>query len=262
MYKNLEWLWKTENDFLMVERQTKRFPYVEDIDVLGDKGKMPPQICEYWSFIQRRALPILELATELDELRCLVFEAHGYAQKLKEEKCRMKASYHLFFPDVIVDGPRAKKIRNHTVQRFKEYTSKSTDPMFWLERAMTFGHMNGFEYNRWEAVFDKTCCNEGCGSRMPFSDKHADVIDKDRKTHIPNLGADGKPRQRKVIEGRRLMPVGEYIFYRDPTKPPKVIYSDERTPEEWMNEARIRVPDNTPYAIGGKDDSELKKRKQ
>ena len=161
LYKNLSWLWAYENVFLMVERQTNRFPYVEDIDVLGDRGKMPPQICEFWSFMQRRALPILELATELQELRCLVFEANGFAQKKKEEKCRMKASYHLFFPDVIVDGSRAKKIRNHTVERFKQYTSKHTDPMFWLERMMTFGHMNGFENNRWEAVFDKTCCNEG-----------------------------------------------------------------------------------------------------
>ena len=85
---------------------------------------------------------------------------------------------------------------------------------------------------------------------MPFSDKHADIHPYDRQTGIRALV------EKKVIEGRRLMPVGEFIFYRDPTKEPEVIYSDERTPEEWLNAARIRIPDDTPYAIGGRDDSE------
>ena len=56
---------------------------------------------------------------------------------------------------------------------------------------------------------------------MPFSDKHADVNPSDHNG-VKRLDANGKPIQKKVIEGRRLMPVGEFIFYRDPTKEPKV----------------------------------------
>ncbi|KAF4726976.1 hypothetical protein FOZ63_027146, partial [Perkinsus olseni] len=169
LFHNKAWLYKNGIHTYISEIQTPIFPFIEDIDFEGTfhdiegSGDLDTIILdENLMFLKERVQALHLFFPDVSKLKCHVYSASGY-NKGKE---RWKSSFHLVWPDLIVDGTMAPTMRNVTVEHFEDLTRR--DPYFKLmfKRMMRF-----FDQNIWENVFDQTTASAKNGLRMPFCNK-------------------------------------------------------------------------------------------
>merc|ERR1719424_2153672 len=105
----------------------------------------------------------------IDKLRGIVYSASGH----NKGKDMLKSSFHLVWPQLIVDADRAPVIRHVTLGLFKKETLRQGSFLSHLQKRLLDLH----ESNNWELVFDSTTINARNGLRLPYSDKASMVID-------------------------------------------------------------------------------------
>ncbi|CAJ1333377.1 unnamed protein product, partial [Effrenium voratum] len=164
-------------------------------EVRGDPGQL----------MRERATVIKMLYPQIEELRCLVYSASGY----NKGKDMLKSSFHLVWPQLVVDPDSAPLIRELTLIVFKEKTNQKGHFLRTLQEQL----MKMDDSNEWELVFDKTTINATNGLRLPYNDKASKVPIEEDKAKI-KAGVLSKSAARKVtmIEKRPSKAVGELVF--------------------------------------------------
>ncbi|KAF4685755.1 hypothetical protein FOZ60_006165, partial [Perkinsus olseni] len=206
LFHNKAWLYKNGIHTYISEIQTPIFPFIEDIDFEGTfhdiegSGDLDTIILdENLMFLKERVQALHLFFPDVSKLKCHVYSASGY-NKGKE---RWKSSFHLVWPDLIVDGTMAPTMRNVTVEHFEDLTRR--DPYFKLmfKRMMRF-----FDQNIWENVFDQTTASAKNGLRMPFCNK-------------VSWHKDAEGRKQPRVEDRFSLPIGtiEFEFVRKEVDP-------------------------------------------
>ncbi|CAJ1327972.1 unnamed protein product, partial [Effrenium voratum] len=131
LFENIAWLAERNIYHYISERQTPRFPFIEDFDIQAevdwkepDPGQIRPDppdelilqkpqrdgdevFGDPGLFLKYRAMAIHMIYPQIENLYCLVYSASGY-NKGKE---MMKSSFHLVWPQLVVDPDRAPVIR-------------------------------------------------------------------------------------------------------------------------------------------------------
>ncbi|CAE7393652.1 unnamed protein product, partial [Symbiodinium pilosum] len=229
LFENIAWLYGKGIFHYISERQTPRFPFIEDFDIQAETdytakdprtGLPPPPDSLIMDFpsshnhdpgqlMKWRALAIHCLFPHLMSLRCLVYSASGY-NKGKE---LMKSSFHLVWPDLIVDPDTAAKLREVTLQMFTEQSKKTGTYLHDLLKKLFALH----ETNDWLNVFDKTTISATNGLRLPYNDKVSQVYrDPEDKERVKRGEiAKNKAPKVRVKENRYSKAIGEILFIFD-----------------------------------------------
>ena len=166
LFRYMAWIYKRGYDTFISEIQTSVFPLIEDIDcestIPMSNTSLIDEIFLGEKFIAERARALKIIYPQINEFKCYIYSSSGF----NKSKNRWKSSFHLVWPDVIVDGRLAPIIRQTAVEYFLYKTSWCT-----FFKRMQYRLMNHFEANIWENVFDQTTSNCMNGLRMPFSNK-------------------------------------------------------------------------------------------
>eukprot|EP00927_Polykrikos_kofoidii_P006037 TRINITY_DN12434_c0_g1_i6.p1 TRINITY_DN12434_c0_g1~~TRINITY_DN12434_c0_g1_i6.p1 ORF type:complete len:1128 (-),score=179.92 TRINITY_DN12434_c0_g1_i6:307-3690(-) len=251
LFENIAWLFPRNMFMYMSERQTSRFPFIEDLDIQCRKDWMewgenetpfPPDDLvmkkpnrdqngrvegQPGELMNRRAMAIHMVYPGIDELEAYVYSASGY----NKGKDLLKSSWHLVWPQLIVDADRAPVIRLVTLSLFGKETAKPGSWLQTLQRRFVDLH----ESNVWELVFDNTTINARNGLRLPYSDKAsmviADPADK-AKVKAGTLSKSKAPKKR-MLEGRPSKAVGviKFVFEKDPETG-----TDRLASSEWIKD--------------------------
>lgn len=168
LFAHMAWIYKRGYDTFISEIQTPLFPLIEDLDMesslpMTDTSHMDSMFLDQsLSFIKERARALKVMYPDHSEFTCYVFSSSGF----NKSKGRWKSSFHLVWPDLIVNGELAPIIRQTTVEYFI-YQSQ-TSVYFKHMQSRLVGH---YPANLWENVFDQTTSNANNGLRMPFCNK-------------------------------------------------------------------------------------------
>lgn len=240
LFENIAWLSHKNIYHYISERQTPRFPFIEDFDIQAGvdwKEPLPGQIRpdppdelimtkpildangqvtgDPGVLMKYRAQAIHMIYPQIENLYCLVYSASGY-NKGKE---MLKSSFHLVWPQLLVDPDRAPVIRYVTLGIFKNETNKAGSALNQLQKRLMELH----ESNEWELVFDSTTINARNGLRLPYSDKASmivkDPLDRERiKRGEMSKNSAFKVR---VTEERPSKAIGriEFKFEKNPKNP-------------------------------------------
>lgn len=168
LFGYMAWIYKRGYDTFISEIQTNLYPLIEDLDMestlpMKDTSQMDEMFLdESLAFIKERARALKVIYPEKSEFVCHVFSSSGF----NISKGRWKSSFHLVWPDLIVNGELAPIIRQTTVEYF----------IYKSQTSAYFKHMqtrlvNHYDANIWENVFDQTTSNANNGLRMPFCNK-------------------------------------------------------------------------------------------
>eukprot|EP00435_Cladocopium_sp_Y103_P015844 s3314_g3.t3 len=144
LFQSIAWLYEREIYHYISERQTARFPFIEDFDIQADvdyaptppgqeRPNPPDELImnkptregdkvfgDPGELMQRRASCIRKLYSDIDDLRCLVYSASGF----NKGKDKLKTSFHLVWPQLVVDSDSAPWLREITLMIFKEESAK------------------------------------------------------------------------------------------------------------------------------------------
>eukprot|EP00397_Hematodinium_sp_SG-2012_P000036 GEMP01000036.1.p1 GENE.GEMP01000036.1~~GEMP01000036.1.p1 ORF type:complete len:4360 (+),score=1135.41 GEMP01000036.1:291-13370(+) len=198
LYQVVQWFYARKIPVILMERQTPgRFVFIEDIDIRGgDLEPLPgvmeqrpqeklsfrlclsqnwrifdPEMPETFNFMLYRSAVLHEFFPQLDELRVNIYSASGW----NSTKCYMKISFHLVWPDLILDEPKSKMIRDRTMERFEEWAAEPNHPVAKFKAdVIDIDHTN-----TWDDVFDDTTTHGTNGLRMPYCDKASEVLKKE-----------------------------------------------------------------------------------
>ncbi|CAK9110545.1 unnamed protein product [Durusdinium trenchii] len=276
LFRNIAWLFDKEIYHYISERQTPRFPFIEDFDIQADvdytqapPGKDRPDPPDHLimekprrdgngcvdgdpgELMKKRAACIHKLYSQFEELTCLVYSASGY-NKGKE---KLKTSFHLVWPQLVVDSDSAPWIREITLMIFNQ---ESKIKGSYLQRLRE--HLLGLEKggkedksNEWEMVFDKTTINATNGLRLPYNDKASLKPLPEEKARIER-GEVSKSAAKKhrVLEGRPSKAIGKirFTFGRDERANTDTVeakwVADEKSCEkwEWIRDGSCRIDAN------------------
>jgi len=231
LFENIAWLFPRHIYLYISERQTLRFPFIEDLDVQasnswqgmlapGQKAKPPDElimapperdaqrnVCgDPGPLMRKRAEAIHMIYPHLEFLEVLVYSASGY----NKGKDMPKSSFHLVWPQLIVDPDRAPVIRHVTLGVFQKETMKSGSILGHLQMRLLQLH----ESNNWELVFDSTTINARNGLRLPYSDKASMVIGNDEEKRKVEQGKLSKTKayKKRVREERPSKAIGRIRF--------------------------------------------------
>lgn len=282
LFENIAWLFPRHMYLYISERQTSRFPFIEDLDIQARvdwrdwaPGETPyppddlimkkPQRDEHGKvtgspgeMMERRAQSINMIYPQFEKLECYVYSASGY-NKGKE---MLKSSFHLVWPQLIVDADRAPLLRYVTLGVFANETKKKHSMLGVLQEKLIDLH----ESNVWELVFDSTTINARNGLRLPYSDKASMVIaDAETKRKIKDGEiSKTKAHKKRVQEGRPSKAIGiiEFSFDKDPdTNESRLIQAqwiadqESYTIDKWIGFGTCRrdankFPDLTAWYMG------------
>jgi len=208
--------------------------------------------------MRKRAMAIHMIYPSLDHLEVMVYSASGY----NKGKDMLKSSFHLVWPQIIVDPDRAPVIRYATLGVFARETAKRESFLYDLQRTFLRLH----ESNNWELVFDNTTIHARNGLRLPYSDKASMVIDKPEDKQAVKEGrlSKNKAFKRRVREDRPSRAVGiiRFEFEKDGETGEDVITSARWTHDaeshsiaEWIQLGTCRrdpnsCPELTPWQLG------------
>ncbi len=287
LFEHIAWLFPRQMYLYISERQTSRFPFIEDLDIqaktdwrewkVDENGvqetPFPPDDLIMWKpkrdengkvygdpgeLMERRAYAIHMIYPQIEKLYCHVYSASGY----NKGKAMLKSSFHLVWPQLIVDADRAPVLRYVTLGIFAKETAKPHSAINSLQDKLVDLH----ESNVWELVFDSTTINARNGLRLPFSDKASMVITDEAQKQQVNDGKISKTKARKsrVTENRPSKPVGtiEFTFKKDlETGQPTLASADwtadaaSHPIDDWIKKGSCRLdansfPDLTPWYMG------------
>mmetsp|Transcript_129037 Transcript_129037/g.413425 ORF Transcript_129037/g.413425 Transcript_129037/m.413425 type:complete len:1143 (-) Transcript_129037:43-3471(-) len=237
LFENIAWLFPKKIYLYISERQTQRFPFIEDFDVQAPKdwqgplpdGQVPRPPDELimdrpirvngkvegdpGELMKQRAIAIHMIYPHIETLEALVYSASGF----NKGKDMLKSSFHLVWPQLIVDPDRAPVIRHVTLGLFRKETMTHGSYLQECQRRL----INLHESNSWELVFDSTTINARNGLRLPYSDKASMVIadPKDKQKIKDGLLSKTQAFKKRVKEDRPSIAVGKihFTFDRDPT---------------------------------------------
>lgn len=224
LFANIAWLFERQVYCYMVERQTPRFPFIEDLDIQASADwdgvkvnpKPPDELImnlpndqvggDPGEFMRRRAMAVHMIYPQLDHIEIYVYSASGY----NKGKDLLKTSFHLVFPQLIVDPDRAPVIRHATLGLFHRETAKKNSFLQILQDKLLRLH----ESNTWELVFDNTTIHARNGLRMPYNDKGSSVIESEREQKLVKEGkmSKNKAQKKRVREDRPSVAVGRLRF--------------------------------------------------
>jgi len=231
LFENIGWLWDRNIYHYISERQTAFFPFIEDFDIQANvdwKEPLPGQIRpdppdelimtkplmdadgkvfgDPGTMMKYRAQAIHMIYPHIEDLYCLVYSASGY-NKGKE---LLKSSFHLVWPQLVVDPDRAPVIRYVTLGIFKNETNKEGSELNQLQKRLMELH----DGNEWELVFDSTTINARNGLRLPYSDKASMVVKdpEDREKIKRGELSKNSALKVRVTEERPSRPVGRIEF--------------------------------------------------
>jgi len=275
LFKNIAWLFPKGMYCFMVERQTNRFPFIEDLDIqcktdwkgpqaVGADRYDPPDelimnmpqrdekgnVCgEPGEFMRRRAMAVHMIYPHLAHLEVNVYSASGY----NKGKDMLKSSFHLVWTQLIVDPDRAPVIRHATLGVFASETKRAGSFLSHLQNRLLELH----DSNNWELVFDNTTIHARNGLRMPYNDKGSSVVEseKDRKAVKAGLLSKNKAYKKRVREDRPSVAVGQlrFEFEKDPDTGDDVITSAQWVADkdtysiwEWIHMGTCRRDPNDP----------------
>eukprot|EP00930_Biecheleria_cincta_P042859 TRINITY_DN29496_c0_g1_i1.p1 TRINITY_DN29496_c0_g1~~TRINITY_DN29496_c0_g1_i1.p1 ORF type:complete len:1155 (-),score=186.59 TRINITY_DN29496_c0_g1_i1:430-3831(-) len=232
LFENVAWLFDREIYHYISERQTPHFPFIEDFDIQapvnwaptppGKQRPDPPDDLIMFKpkrdektgrvyghpghMMCRRAEAIHMIYPNLDFLEVHVYSASGY-NKGKE---MLKSSFHLVWPQLIVNADRAPVIRYVTLGLFKKDTDIVGSEIHGLQENLLGLH----ESNEWELVFDSTTINARNGLRLPYSDKASMVVKnpEDKKRIAAGEISKNSAFKTRVVENRPSKAVGTIRF--------------------------------------------------
>mmetsp|Transcript_97764 Transcript_97764/g.187421 ORF Transcript_97764/g.187421 Transcript_97764/m.187421 type:complete len:1145 (-) Transcript_97764:47-3481(-) len=282
LFENIAWLFPRKLYLYISERQTQRFPFIEDLDIQADlhwrewsenETPHPPDELlmdkprrnaqdqvegDPGYLMRKRALAIHLIYPHLDSLECLVYSASGW----NKGKGMLKSSFHLVWPQLIVDPDRAPVIRHATLGVFHKETAQPGTFLANLQNRLLQLH----ESNNWELVFDNTTIHAKNGLRLPYSDKASMVIEseQDKKRVKEGTLSKNKAFKKRVKEDRPSKAIGaiRFEFDKDPvtgndvcTSAKWTADSDSFTIAEWIGKGTCRRDPNsmvelTPWQLG------------
>mmetsp|Transcript_85870 Transcript_85870/g.243516 ORF Transcript_85870/g.243516 Transcript_85870/m.243516 type:complete len:1128 (-) Transcript_85870:541-3924(-) len=245
LFEHIAWLFPKNIYLFMSERQTPRFPFIEDLDIQcrpdwievppGEKPRPPDELImerpkkdangkvygEPGELMRHRARAVHMIYPHLDHLDVLVYSASGY----NKGKDMLKSSFHLVWPQLIVDSDRAPVIRHVTLGLFQKETMRPGSVLGSLQTRLLELHKS----NNWELVFDSTTINARNGLRLPYSDKASMVIENEEDKRRVAEGSLSKTKafKKRVREDRPSKAVGRirFEFDKDPETGNDVISS-------------------------------------
>ncbi|CAE8652402.1 unnamed protein product [Polarella glacialis] len=230
LFDNIAWLYDRGICQYISERQTPKFPFIEDFDIqcatnwkAPDPGKERPDPPDELLvtrpvrdannkvtgspglLLEKRAWAVHMIYPNLEVLEVLVYSASGY-NKGKE---LLKSSFHLVWPQLLVDGDRAPVLRYVTLGIFKKETSQLGSFLNKLQTQL----LQLDKSNEWELVFDKTTMGRN-GLRLPYSDKVSNVIKdpEDKRKVAAKVLARSKAFTTRVKENRISKAIGVIRF--------------------------------------------------
>ena len=290
LFKNIGWLFERGIHHYISERQTQRFPFIEDLDCqcatnycgkVDEEGiraglvrpPAPPDellmqfprkgsdgtvIGDPGEFMRYRASAIHIIFPQIESLECYVYSASGY----NKAKDMLKCSFHLVWPQLIVDSDRAPVIRQVTLGKFKEHSSKSGNSLHSTQARLIELDAS----NEWELLFDSTTINAKNGLRLPFSDKASMKIANEAEKRAVDAGTMSKTKAKKVRvkENRVCKAVGviRFKFDKDPYTGDTTLMEarwikdkDSMPVWEWILKGSCRrdpnnLPELTPWQVG------------
>merc|ERR1719499_1287644 len=144
--------------------------------------------------MRRRAHAMHLVYPQLDYLEALVYSASG----VNKGKGMLKSSFHLVWPQLIVDPDRAPVIRHVTLGLFRRETMKANSYLSKCQHELLALH----DSNSWELVFDSTTINARNGLRMPYNDKASMVVasDEDKRKIKEGMLSKTKADKKRVRE--------------------------------------------------------------
>jgi len=253
LFENIAWLFPKKFYMYMSERQTVRFPFIEDLDIQastdwdpsrspGERSSPPDAIImdfpqrdrsdvvsgDPGELMRKRALAIHMIYPQLEYLEVLVYSASGF----NKGKDMLKSSFHLVWPQLIVDPDIAPIIRHVTLACFQEETKQSGSYLGHIQKRLLELH----ETNNWELVFDNTTINAKNGLRLPYSDKASmKIVDEDQLKVQQGMLSKTKAAKRRVREDRPSKAVGRirFEFARDPESGKDIV-----TKAQWTDDAK------------------------
>lgn len=202
LFNSMAWIYRKGYDTFISEIQTPLFPLIEDLDMestvlMEDTVAMDRMFLDdSLTFIKERARALHMLYPTRSEFTVYIYSSSGF----NKSKGKWKSSFHLVWPDVIVNGELAPIIRQTTVEYFV-YKSATTRYFGEMQKRL----VNHYEANIWENVFDQTTSNANNGLRMPFCNK-ASWIKNEFGGKSPN------------VENRRCYPKGAIKIRFQPTE--------------------------------------------
>jgi len=258
LFENIAWLFPRKMYLYISERQTQRFPFIEDLDIQarkdwqgelapGEERRPPDNLImnrpirlpdgkvdgDPGELMRLRGSAVHMIYPHIDQLEVLVYSASGH----NKGKDMLKSTFHLVWPQLIVDPDRAPIIRYVTLGVFSRETMRSGSYFNQLQHEL----INLDKSNNWELVFDSTTINARNGLRLPYSDKASMVVDneEDKKKIKEGTLSKTKAFKRRVKEGRPSVAIGKirYEFDKDPA-----------TGESRLISCRW-VADSTSYSI-------------
>mmetsp|Transcript_113813 Transcript_113813/g.368282 ORF Transcript_113813/g.368282 Transcript_113813/m.368282 type:complete len:945 (-) Transcript_113813:117-2951(-) len=184
LFQNIAWLFMRHIMLVMTEKSTTLFPFIEDLDFqapLDWQGPgstpQPPDhliiekpkrgldgaVCgDPGELLRERACAIHKLYPYFTHLEAIVYSASGFNKR----KNMLKSSFHLVWPQLIVDSDHAMVIRLVTLDLFSR---ESAVPGSYLQ-LKNKELMDIHDSNGWDGFFDKTTVG-GNGLRLPYNDK-------------------------------------------------------------------------------------------
>lgn len=201
----------------MVERQSKAYPFIEDLDIECSKGTEVPTF-ELEKIIKHRATCLRKLFPTLSEedFVCHVFSASGYSQA----KQSYKISYHFVWEKLIVETPQPSLIRQYTLDQFEEMGKDPNHDVAQVLATLKAAK----DDNDWINVFDDATTRPKQGLRMPYCDKKTRMVDEEGNTEF-------------VREHRPACAIGTYAFAfeNDVCVSAKIaVDAAERSVSEWV----------------------------
>lgn len=229
LFQHAAWLFERGIMLYMSERQTARFPFIEDLDIQcrtdwqgplapGETGTPPDELLmsrprreaggvkgDPGELMKKRAEAIHVVYPDIKCLEVLVYSASGF-NKGKE---MLKSSFHLVWPQLLVDADHATVIRDKTLALFERESARPGSFLSGLKQRLLALH----ESNEWALVFDKTTINAQNGLRLPYSDKASLQLSSEEKQRVAR-GEVSKSQAFKslVREGRPTKAVGRIRF--------------------------------------------------
>jgi hypothetical protein len=164
------------------ERFTPAHPLAEDIDavseVLGSEDPAPTELIldQYGLFLTCRARILFELFPSLDSLELYVYNSSGWSP----EKALHKISFHLIWPDVIVNHANAVAVRDVTIAEFTSLSDEGRALHGLLEEVKRHAPCKYAEREDseiwsdekiWSEIFDENSARPKNGLRMPYNFK-------------------------------------------------------------------------------------------
>ena len=239
LFENIAWLFPLKMYLYISEKQTQRFPFIEDLDIqavmnyrewpLGETPTPPDDLImdkpirrtetnsvtgrsvdvvegDPGEFMRKRASAIHLIYPHLESLECLVYTASGF-NKGKE---MLKSSFHVVWPQLIVDPDRAPVIRHVTLGIFHQETKKPGSFLRGLQDRLLEIHPS----NQFELVFDQTTIHARNGLRLPFCDKASMTISDPEEKRKVQAGEMSKSKafKKRVREDRPSRALGKIVF--------------------------------------------------